>query len=256
MMHLLEAVVTEGTGQAARLGDSPGRRSAGKTGTTDDYRDAWFVGFTTDIVVGVWVGNDDHSPMDQVAGGGIPAKLWHDFVTEAERILAKPAAVAQRPAPAAQSGSSAPATAAPPPARAALPAAAPPVAAAPPAAAPTPVAAAPPAAAPAPAKQLHGVATVVDSGTIMIDGTLAHLDGVKGAAGEPAHELFRYLAGREIACQPAPAGAPQYRCKIGAYDVSEAVLLNGAARAAADAPARLRDAEEKARAAQRGIWRQ
>ena len=86
MMQLLEAVVTEGTGKAARLD----RRSAGKTGTTDEYRDAWFVGFTTDIVVGVWVGNDDNSPMDQVTGGDIPAKIWHDFVTEAEQIIAKP----------------------------------------------------------------------------------------------------------------------------------------------------------------------
>src|SRR5262249_23872609 len=65
MMQLCEAVVTDGTGKAARVN----RRSAGKTGTTDEYRDAWFVGFTSDIVVGVWVGNDDNSPMDKVAGG-------------------------------------------------------------------------------------------------------------------------------------------------------------------------------------------
>src|SRR4029077_8755319 len=89
MMRLLEAVVAEGTGKAARLTDSLGRRSAGKTGTTDDYRDAWFVGFTSDIVVGVWVGNDDNSPMQRVAGGDMPAKIWHDFVSAAEPVRAK-----------------------------------------------------------------------------------------------------------------------------------------------------------------------
>src|SRR5918998_5335660 len=88
MMRLLEAVVTEGTGKAARLN----RRAAGKTGTTDAYRDAWFVGFTSDIVVGVWVGNDDSSPMDKVTGGDLPAKIWRDFVIEAEKIMAEPAA--------------------------------------------------------------------------------------------------------------------------------------------------------------------
>jgi membrane peptidoglycan carboxypeptidase len=85
MMRLLEAVITDGTGKAARLN----RRAAGKTGTTDSYRDAWFVGFTTDVVVGVWVGNDDNSPMDKITGGDLPAKMWRDFVIEAEKVLAE-----------------------------------------------------------------------------------------------------------------------------------------------------------------------
>src|SRR5205085_5265831 len=94
MIHLLEAVVTEGTGRAAKLD----RRSAGRTGTTDEYCDAWFVGFSSDIVVGVWVGNDDNSPTDRVAGGELPAKIWHDFVIQAERIIAKTPAPGQVPA--------------------------------------------------------------------------------------------------------------------------------------------------------------
>src|SRR5207237_2134739 len=75
-----------GTGRAARAD----RRSGIHTGTTDRYLDVWFVGSTSDIVVGVWVGNDDNSRMDKVAGGEIPAKIWHDFVIEAEKIIAKP----------------------------------------------------------------------------------------------------------------------------------------------------------------------
>ena len=92
MMNLLQAVVNEGTGRAVRL-DRP---VAGKTGTSQDYRDAWFVGFTTDFVVGVWTGNDDNSPMRQVVGGDLPAKIWHDFVAAAERISARQAVPTNR----------------------------------------------------------------------------------------------------------------------------------------------------------------
>lgn len=82
MLDLLLAVVRDGTGRAARL-DRP---VAGKTGTTQDNRDAWFIGMTADVIVGVWVGNDDNAPMQGVSGGGLPARIWHDFVDEADRV--------------------------------------------------------------------------------------------------------------------------------------------------------------------------
>jgi 1A family penicillin-binding protein len=246
MLPLLEAVVTEGTGKAARLAESPGRRSAGKTGTTDEYHDAWFVGFTSNIVVGVWVGNDDNSPTDRVTGGDIPAKIWHDFVIEAERILALPKAPAAPPA-AVLSSVAAPPPAAPTPA-APTPAAAPPAPAAP---APPPAAPTPPAAAPA---GVRGVPVVVDSATLRVNGALVHLNGVAGEPGEPAQALARYIAGREVACEPVDRGTPQFSCIIGDYDLGEAILLNGAGRASGDAPERLRGAEQQARLAGRGIW--
>jgi membrane peptidoglycan carboxypeptidase len=67
-------------GRAAAL---PGF-AAGKTGTAQDYRDAWFIGFDNSLTVGVWVGNDDHSPMQRVVGGSIPAMIWKNFMTQAE----------------------------------------------------------------------------------------------------------------------------------------------------------------------------
>ncbi|MGB6173898.1 MAG: PBP1A family penicillin-binding protein [Xanthobacteraceae bacterium] len=86
MLDLLSSVVREGTGTSARL-DRP---VGGKTGTSEDYRDAWFVGFTSDLVVGVWVGNDDNSPMNDVVGGSVPAAIWHDFVSAAETVRHAP----------------------------------------------------------------------------------------------------------------------------------------------------------------------
>jgi penicillin-binding protein 1A len=80
MLDLLSSVVREGTGRAARL-DRP---VGGKTGTSQDYHDAWFVGFTSDLIVGVWVGNDDNTSMNSVTGGSLPAAIWHDFVAAAE----------------------------------------------------------------------------------------------------------------------------------------------------------------------------
>ena len=81
---MLYGVLTEGTGRAAQL---PGREAAGKTGTTQDYRDAWFVGFTPDYVAGVWVGNDDYSPMRNVTGGTLPAVIWKTVMSAAEEGL-------------------------------------------------------------------------------------------------------------------------------------------------------------------------
>ncbi|WP_291690498.1 PBP1A family penicillin-binding protein [Bradyrhizobium sp.] len=79
LIGLLRGVVERGTGRPAALD----RFAAGKTGTTQDYRDAWFIGFDDFLVVGVWVGNDDHSPMKGVTGGLLPAKIWKDFMQEA-----------------------------------------------------------------------------------------------------------------------------------------------------------------------------
>jgi penicillin-binding protein 1A len=79
---MLAGVITGGTGRAAALS---GHQAAGKTGTTQDYHDAWFVGFTTDYIAGVWVGNDDSSPMKTVTGGSLPAAIWKDVMTAAEK---------------------------------------------------------------------------------------------------------------------------------------------------------------------------
>lgn len=80
LVDMMTGVVTYGTGKRAML-DRP---VAGKTGTSSDYRDAWFLGFTGNYITGVWVGNDDNKPMKKVTGGSLPAGLWHDFMVEAE----------------------------------------------------------------------------------------------------------------------------------------------------------------------------
>ncbi len=83
MNQLLEGVIARGTGRAAALN----RPDAGKTGTTQDFRDALFVGYTADLVCGVWFGNDDNSPMKRVVGGSLPARTWHAFMAEATRNM-------------------------------------------------------------------------------------------------------------------------------------------------------------------------
>jgi penicillin-binding protein 1A len=79
MNDMLSEVMTRGTGRAAALN----RPAAGKTGTTQDFRDAWFVGYTADLVTGVWLGNDDNTPTKHVVGGTLPARTWHSFMVAA-----------------------------------------------------------------------------------------------------------------------------------------------------------------------------
>ena len=75
----MKQVVDSGTGRAARL---TGRDVAGKTGTTNGYRDAWFVGYVPDIVTTVWLGNDDNSPMKNMTGGSAPAHIWKKYMEQ------------------------------------------------------------------------------------------------------------------------------------------------------------------------------
>ena len=84
MTRLMREVTATGTGKAARLEERP---TAGKTGTTQDFRDAWFVGFTADLVCGVWIGNDNNAPMLKATGGTLPARIFHAFMTDAEQGL-------------------------------------------------------------------------------------------------------------------------------------------------------------------------
>ncbi len=77
---MLEGVVTHGTGRRAQLDFT---YSVGKTGTSSNWRDGWFMGFTGEYVVGVWMGNDDFTPMARVTGGSFPAQAWHDFMVMA-----------------------------------------------------------------------------------------------------------------------------------------------------------------------------
>ena len=96
LLELLQDVIEHGTGRAAALDGF----AAGKTGTSQDYRDAWFIGFNDALIVGVWVGNDDGTAMNRVTGGSLPAAIWKRVMTEAPTVMAgdeRPAAQAPRP---------------------------------------------------------------------------------------------------------------------------------------------------------------
>jgi len=85
MISMLRAVVTSGTGRRAQV---PGVLAAGKTGTTQDGRDAWWVGFTPDLCTAVWIGNDDNKPMRRSSGGYFCAPVWREFTKRATETLA------------------------------------------------------------------------------------------------------------------------------------------------------------------------
>ncbi len=176
-------------------------------------------------MVGVWVGNDDNSPMKGVVGGDIPASIWHDFVERAEPIVAPKVAAAAPTAPAAPQGVRPPTSDAPAPADQQ----------------------------PQAAAGLRGFPEVVDTGTLAFDDKLVHLQGVAGENGRMARQLARYMRRREVVCAEATGTAQ--RCRIGTEDLSTMILAAGGARASDDAPPELLAAEEQARSARLGIWR-
>jgi len=220
LLELLLSSVREGTGRAAQLA----RPVAGKTGTTQDSRDAWFIGFTADVVVGVWVGNDNSSPTNGVAGGGMPAVMWRSFVAEADRV--KTANVR------ASAGAHASSSASVPPA-------------------PAPALSLPSASRPDHARMREPI-VVLDTATLRIGQDLVRLAGVEGFTGQAADQMARYLVGRDVICEAPDASG--HRCRVGDRDLAEVVLSNGGGRAAATAPPLLRRAENDARRARLGIW--
>ena len=98
MNDMLNATLVSGTGKRAGIANHP---SAGKTGTTQDFRDAWFIGYTSHLTAGVWIGNDNGKPMKGAMGGGVPAEIWHQVMEvghAGKAPLALPGTMRQAPA--------------------------------------------------------------------------------------------------------------------------------------------------------------
>ncbi|GAW33007.1 penicillin-binding protein 2D [Roseovarius sp. A-2] len=96
LIYMMSRVVEGGTGGRAKL---PDREAAGKTGTTQAARDAWFLGFTADYVAGVWMGYDDNTPLTGVTGGGLPAEIWHETMLRVHKGVPPKPLPMLRPAP-------------------------------------------------------------------------------------------------------------------------------------------------------------
>jgi penicillin-binding protein 1A len=85
MNSMMQETLLSGT---ARKAEIPGWSAAGKTGTSQDFRDAWFIGYTANLVTGVWLGNDDNSPTKKATGGGLPVDVWTRFMRTAHQGIA------------------------------------------------------------------------------------------------------------------------------------------------------------------------
>ena len=85
MNAMLRETLVSGTARRAEL---PGWPAAGKTGTSQDFRDAWFIGYTSHLVTGIWLGNDDNSPTRKATGGGLPVDIWSRFMRAAHQGVA------------------------------------------------------------------------------------------------------------------------------------------------------------------------
>ena len=242
MLDLLVSTVQTGTGRAADIGEPAG----GKTGTSQDHRDAWFVGFSDDLVVGVWTGNDDNHPMQGVTGGGLPAQIWRKFMLRSKEIRKRTPArlelakLPDLPAPSREAASSSQQKKV-----AALPASKPKTTSKP--------------TKPDRGKDLRrnpevlkGRPEVIDTATLRFDRTDIRLIGVGAGTGSFVGNMKSYIGGRRVTCRPYDTRA--HRCEVGGYDLSEVVIFNGGAKTADNAPAYLRKAEARARKGRRGIW--